>query len=62
MNLEDRLRLKNLWYGGSVSDYLKTWCLNMKVNHIKTLPIIVLWNIWKAKNLVCLEDISMTPT
>ena len=33
----------------------------MKVNHIKTLPIIVLWNIWKARNLVCFEDISMTP-
>ena len=33
----------------------------MKVNHIKTLPIIVLWNIWKVENLVCFEDISMTP-
>ena len=61
MNLEDILKLNNLWYGGIVSDFLKTWRLNMKVKHIKTLPIIVLWNIWKAINLVCFEDISMTP-
>ena len=33
----------------------------MKVKHIKTLPIIVLWYIWKARNLVCFEDITMTP-
>ena len=62
MNLEDRLKLNNLWYGGTVSDCLKTWCLNMKVNHIKTLPIIVLWNIWKAINVVCFEVVLKTFT
>ena len=39
----------------------KTWCLNPEVANFKPLPIIVLWFIWKAKNLSCFEGLSLTP-
>ena len=59
--LEEKLKINNLWSGESVSDCLKTWCLNLEVKHIKFLPIIALWFIWKARNLSCFEDTLMTP-
>ena len=49
--IEDKLNCNNLWSGESVSECLKTWCLNSEVAHIKPLPVIVLWFIWKARNL-----------
>ena len=50
LDLEDKLRIKNLWSGDSVIDCMKTWCINMEVKHIKYLPIIVMSFIWKAIN------------
>ena len=58
---EDKLKFKNIWNGESVSECLKLWCLNSEVAHIKSLPDIVLWFIWKAMNLCCFEDLSLTP-
>ena len=45
LNIEDKLRIKNLWNGDSVINCTKTWCLNMEVKNIISLPIIVLWFI-----------------
>ena len=41
LKIEDKLKCNNLWSGESVSDCLKTWCLNSVVAHIKPLPVIV---------------------
>ena len=41
---------------------MKSWCLNDDVKHIKTLPVIVLWFIWKARNQSCFEDINFVPS
>ena len=46
--LEAKLRLNNLWNGTSVSLCLKNWCMKGEVKHIRSLPIIVLWFVWKA--------------
>ena len=58
---EDKLKFKNLWSGELVSKCLKSWCLKSEVAHIKSLPDLVLWFIWKATNLSCFEDLSLTP-
>ena len=59
IDLEVKLKLMNLWYGDSVLSCLKTWCLNLEVKHIRSLPIIVMWFIWKARNQSCFEDITL---
>ena len=40
---------------------LQTWCLNKDLNIIRSLPIIVLWFIWKARNQSCFEDFLSLP-
>ena len=59
--IADDLKLNNLWSGISVSDCFRNWCLNMEVANYKHFPIIVLWYIWRARNLSFFEDISLTP-
>ena len=34
----------------------------MQVKHIRSLPIIVLWFLWKARNQSCFEDLSLNPS
>ena len=48
--IEAKLQLKNLWIGNSVSNCLKNCCVKGEVKYIRSLPIIVLWFIWKARN------------
>ena len=60
LNIEDKLKCNNLWSGESVSECLKSWCLNSEVAHIKPLPVIVLRFIWKARNLSCFEDLTLS--
>ena len=62
LDLEDKLKIRNLWSGVSMIDCMKTWCLNMEFKHIRSLPIIVLWFIWKARNQSCFEDLSLRPS
>ena len=59
--MEEKLKIYHLWSGDSVSECLKTWCLNREVKHIKYLPIIALWFIWKARNLSYFEDTLLSP-
>lgn len=59
--IEAKLQLNNLWIGNSVSKCLKNWCLKGKVKHISSLPIIVLWFIWKARNQSCFDDYALSP-
>ena len=59
--IEDKLNCNNLCSGESVSECLKTWSLNSEVAHIKPLPVIVLWFIWKVSNLSCFEDPTLSP-
>ena len=58
--IEDNLKLNNLWNGDSMTACFKNWCLNMEVANFKPLAIIVLWFIWKARNLSCFEDLSLS--
>ena len=32
-----------------------------ELKHIRSLPIIVLWYIWKARNLCCFDDKVLSP-
>ena len=59
--IANNLKLNNLWRGISVSDCFRNWCLNLEVVEFLPLPIIVLWFIWRARNLACFEDLSLTP-
>ena len=42
LDLEDKLNMRNLWSGDYVIACMKTWCLNMEIKHIRSLPIIVM--------------------
>ena len=59
--LEAKLQLNNLWNGNSVSTCLKNWCLNGEVKHVRSLPVIMLWFIWKARNQSCFDDYFLSP-
>ena len=60
LEIESKLRLVNLWRGNSFLDYVKNWCLNVEVRY-RSLPIIVSWFIWKARNQCWFEDIKSKP-
>ena len=62
LDIEDKLNFSNLWYGESVTACMKNWCLNMEVKHIRSLSIIVLWFLWKARNQSCFEEHSLMPS
>ena len=62
LDIEYKLNFKNLWYGESVIACMKNWCLNMEVKHIRSLPIIVFWFSWKARNQICFEDHTLMPS
>ena len=59
--IEDNLKLNNLWNGDSMNACFKNWFLNMEVTNFKPLDIIVFWFIWKARNLSCFKDLSLSP-
>ena len=59
--IEDHFRLNNLWNGDSVTACFKNQSLNLEVATFKPLAITVLWFIWKARNLSCFEDSSLSP-
>ena len=46
LNIEEKLRIKNLWNGDSFINCMKNWCLNVEIKNIIYLPIIVPWFIW----------------
>ena len=54
--IEYKLRYINFWHGISVLDCVKNWVLNAEVRY-RSLPVIVSWFIWKARNQCCSEDI-----
>ena len=56
--IESKLRIINFWHGISVLDCVKNWCLHAEDGYI-SLPIIVSWFIWKARNQCCFEDIQL---
>ena len=58
--IEDHYKLNNLWNGDSVTACFKNWCLNSEVANFKPLAIIVLWFIWRARNLACFEDLYLS--
>ena len=59
--IENKLKIKNLWSGESVTECLKSWGLNSEVVHFKSLHVIVLWFILKSRNQSCFEEIYLTP-
>ena len=54
--IESKIHLNNLWNGELVETCLRNWCLNKDINGVRSLPLIVLWFIWKAKNQSCFDD------
>ena len=60
--IEDKLNFMNLWIGDSVIACMKSWCLNMEVKHIRSLPIIVMWFLWKARNQSYFEYHTLMPS
>ena len=62
LDIEIKLNLMHLWTEDSVISCMKSWCLNEEVKLIRSLPVIVLWFIWKARNQNCFEDINLVPS
>ena len=60
--IESKIKNNNLWFGDSILSCMKNWCFNDKVKQIRSLPIIVTWFIWKAKNQSCFDDFTPSPT
>ena len=54
--IESKLNIKNLWYDDSILSCMKNCCLNDKVKQIRSLPVIVTWFIWKARNQSYFDD------
>ena len=61
LELEFKLNIKNLWSCNSVNSCLKNWCLNVEVKHIRSLPVIVLWFLWKVRNQSFFEYYTLSP-
>jgi len=59
--IEIHLKLNNIWHGDTLSECFKNWCSSPDVVSVKSLPIIVLWFIWNARNRLCFEDLYTTP-
>ena len=59
--IEVKLGLYNLWNGTTVTICLKNWVLKGELKHIRSMPIIMLWFIWKARNQCCFEDKVLSP-
>ena len=57
LEIEYKLRCNNFWHGISVLDYVKNWVLHVEVRY-RSLPVIVSWFIWKARNQCRFEDIQ----
>ena len=55
--IEAKLRYFNFWQGISALDCVKNWILKADIRY-RSLPVIVFWFIWKARNLCCFEDIQ----
>ena len=55
--IKDKLRYLDFWHGSSVLDCVKNWILKADSRY-NSLPIIVSWFIWKARNLCYFEDIQ----
>ena len=57
--IEYKLRCNNFWHGISVLDCVKNWVLHAEARY-RSLPVIVSWFIWKARNQCCFEDIHQS--
>ena len=48
--IEFKLRYNNFWNGISVLDCVQNWVVHAEPRY-KSLPVLVSWFIWKARNL-----------
>ena len=55
--IEVKLRCLNFWYDSSLLECAKNWVLKADSRY-RSLPVIVSWFIWKARNLCYFEDIQ----
>ena len=55
--IKDKLRYLNIWNDILVLDCVQNWVLNVDIRY-RSLPVIVSWFIWKARNQCCFEDIQ----
>ena len=60
--IEAKVNIQNLWVGDSIISCLKNWVFNNKVKSIRSLPIIVSWFIWKARNHSYFDNFTPYPT
>ena len=59
--IESKLKINNIWHGNLVTNCMKNWCHNVEVRHIRSLPVIVSWFIWKARNQCFFDDFNPLP-
>ena len=43
--IEKKLKLQHIWFGGIVEECLKKWNVNGYLEDYKSLPLIVSWRI-----------------
>ena len=57
LEIEKKLSYNNFWIGNTVLECVKNWIMHVEARY-RSLPIIVSWFIWKARNQCCFEDIQ----
>lgn len=49
------------WLGPSIEEAWRTWVQDHIFKNIKALPIIILWGVWIARNVVIFKDKASLP-
>ena len=50
--IESKLKKQELWNGDSVESFPKKWVSNDDLRDLRSLPLIVSWGIWLARNQI----------
>jgi len=49
------------WVGPSIEHAWKNWCVDSSYRRIKSLPLVVAWGVWLARNSSIFKDNTPTP-
>lgn len=55
-NIKSSLSYNGLWYGQNITEAWSDWCTRHKGTKLINLPAIVIWHLWKARNLIIFQD------
>ncbi len=50
-----------IWHGIDFNETMKNWIQNLAYKSFLSLPMILIWGIWLARNQVIFEDVQIPP-